>query len=121
MEAPTAWGLLLQVAALLVVYDALFFVGHWTMHRLPWLYKHVHALHHDQAGLLHACINHMHALTTCMAPVTRAYDTLRLSYPEQLIDVACSVVAVNLLRAHPLARVIYNVVIVYLLVELHSG
>jgi sterol desaturase/sphingolipid hydroxylase (fatty acid hydroxylase superfamily) len=36
--------------ALLVVYDALFFVGHWTMHRLPWLYKHVHAVHHDQAG-----------------------------------------------------------------------
>eukprot|EP00045_Choanoeca_perplexa_P002316 m.23904 g.23904 ORF g.23904 m.23904 type:complete len:295 (-) comp11446_c0_seq1:74-958(-) len=102
LEPPTAIGLLFQIAALLIVYDALFFFGHWTMHRIPWLYNNVHALHHDQA-------------------VTRAYDTLRLSYTEQLIDVACSVAAVNLLRAHPLARAIYNVVIVYLLVELHSG
>eukprot|EP00730_Choanoeca_flexa_P018171 TRINITY_DN8820_c0_g1_i2.p1 TRINITY_DN8820_c0_g1~~TRINITY_DN8820_c0_g1_i2.p1 ORF type:complete len:300 (+),score=28.16 TRINITY_DN8820_c0_g1_i2:102-1001(+) len=102
LEPPTVFGLLGQIILLLVLYDALFFVGHYTMHRVPWLYRHVHATHHDQA-------------------VTRAYDTLRLSYAEQFIDVACSIAAVNIVGAHPLARAIYNIIIVYLLCELHSG
>lgn len=37
------------------------------------------------------------------------------------MDVGCSIAAVNLLGAHPMARALYNMVIVYLLVELHCG
>lgn len=39
----------------------------------------------------------------------------------QALDVACSIAALNLCRAHPMSRCVYNVVIVYLLTELHSG
>lgn len=53
--------------------------------------------------------------------VTRAFDTLRLSYTEQLLDVGCSIAALNLIGGHPLSRALFNIVIVYLLVELHSG
>ena len=34
---------------------------------------------------------------------------------------ACSVIAVNITRAHPLSRAVYNVVIVALLCAIHSG
>lgn len=39
----------------------------------------------------------------------------------QALDVACSIAALNLCCAHPMSRCVYNVVIVYLLTELHSG
>jgi hypothetical protein len=38
-----------------------------------------------------------------------------------VVDTACSIAAVNLTGAHPLSRAVYNVVIVYLLCEIHSG
>jgi hypothetical protein len=37
------------------------------------------------------------------------------------IDVVCSIAALRAIRAHPLSRSLYNVVIVFLLAELHSG
>ena len=39
----------------------------------------------------------------------------------QVVDVGCSIAAINLLRCHPLARAFYNFIIVYLITELHSG
>jgi Fatty acid hydroxylase superfamily len=70
--------------------------------QVPALYRAVHAKHHTKA-------------------VVRASDALRLSAVEQAIDVGCSIAAVNLVGAHPLSRSVYNLVIVWLIVELHSG
>lgn len=39
----------------------------------------------------------------------------------QMIDTMCSVVALNSVRAHPLSRAVYDVIITYLITELHSG
>ena len=44
-----------------------------------------------------------------------------IDYGPLVSDTACSVAAVNLTRAHPLSRAAYNVLIVYLLCEIHSG
>lgn len=76
---------------------------HRTLHRFPWLYRMIHKKHHTN--------------TTA----TRANDVVRLTFVEEALDVGCSIIAVNLLRAHPLSRAIYDVVIVWLLVDLHSG
>ncbi|KAK9823392.1 hypothetical protein WJX72_002452 [[Myrmecia] bisecta] len=101
----TAPGLLQlagQVLSALLVYDALFTVVHLLCHKVPWLYRHIHAKHHTK-------------------PVQRACEAVRLSAAEEILDVGCSVAALNLLKCHPMARLVYNIVIVYLITELHSG
>lgn len=101
-HAPTAARLAGEVLASLVTYDALFAASHRLMHAVPWLCRRAHAKHH-----LHAHV--------------RAREIFRLSAPEEAVDTACSVLAVNLTGAHPLSRAAYNVLIVYLLCEIHSG
>lgn len=39
----------------------------------------------------------------------------------QVVDTLCSVAALNLVRAHPMSRAAYNLLITYLITELHSG
>ena len=135
MEPPSTFGLGLQVVALLVLYDFLFYWGHRAMHRWPQLYQRVHKEHHQQIGqrstALHSLTHPLplsmrhadgaHPRRPACVTVTRAFDTIRLTYAEQLVDVGCSILAVNLLGAHPLARALYDVIVVYLLCELHCG
>ena len=70
--------------------------------QIPWLYHSIHAKHHTKK-------------------VQRATEAARLSIADQALDVGCSIAALNVVKAHPLSRSIYNVIIVYLLLELHSG
>jgi sterol desaturase/sphingolipid hydroxylase (fatty acid hydroxylase superfamily) len=100
--APGGALLALQVALSLALYDLLFFVCHRAMHAVPGAYRWLHAKHHRVRAL-------------------RACETITLTPYEEAADVACSIVALNVCGAHPLARALYNVLIVLLLVELHSG
>ena len=97
--APSLVGLVGQVVAALAAYDLFFFFGHYAMHR--WAYG-IHAKHHKAA-------------------VIEAHDTYRLSVAEGIVDVSFSIAALNALGTHPLARAVYNVVIVGLLCGLHCG
>jgi len=99
---PTTMKILGDIAGGLLLYDILFFCGHFLMHKVPILYRAVHKKHHKTDEV-------------------RACDIVRLSLPEEVYDVACSIVALNLLGAHPLARSLYNLIIVFLLCELHCG
>lgn len=45
-RAPELPRLLLHVALCLLLFDAQVFAWHLLQHRLPWLYRHVHRLHH---------------------------------------------------------------------------
>eukprot|EP00040_Diaphanoeca_grandis_P043620 m.9824 g.9824 ORF g.9824 m.9824 type:complete len:333 (+) comp7961_c0_seq1:298-1296(+) len=102
-EPPSTERFLGEIVLLLVIYDALFFVVHRTLHKFPLLYRFVHKKHHTNSN------------------ATRANDTVRLTFIEEFLDVACSIVGVNVIKAHPLSRVVYNIIIVSLLVELHCG
>jgi sterol desaturase/sphingolipid hydroxylase (fatty acid hydroxylase superfamily) len=73
--------------------QALFFGVHRTLHLVPTLYKNIHKKHHGNTQ------------------ATRANDAVRLTFSEEVLDVACSIVGVNLIKAHPLSRAVYNVVI----------
>ena len=72
------------------------------LHKVPFLYRWLHKKHHTVEEV-------------------RACDQVRLSVGEEVYDVGCSIVALNLLGVHPVARSLYNIVIVFLLCELHSG
>ena len=100
--APTTLKIMGDVAGGLLLYDLLFFFGHILMHKVPLFYKLIHRKHHAIAEV-------------------RACEQVRLSLGEEVLDVGFSIIALNLLGAHPLARSIYNLIIVFLLTELHSG
>lgn len=70
--------------------------------QVPFLYRTVHAKHHTKK-------------------VQRMTEALRLSVLEEIVNTGCSVAAVNIVGAHPLSRTLYNIVIVYLIIELHCG
>ena len=100
--APTTWAVVRDITCGLLLYDALFFTGHLLMHKIPFLYRTIHKKHHDVQEV-------------------RAGDVVRLSLVEQVLEVGFSIIALNLLGAHPVARSVYNCIIVFLLTELHCG
>jgi len=101
-EFPTFYGMITEIAISLFYYDLLFFIGHIIMHKSKYLYKHVHACHH-------------------MSPVIRATDTIRHTAIDGSWDVACSVMALKLAKAHFLSRSVYNIIAITLITEVHSG
>eukprot|EP00600_Ochromonadales_sp_CCMP1393_P008604 CAMPEP_0174963306 /NCGR_PEP_ID=MMETSP0004_2-20121128/5257_1 /TAXON_ID=420556 /ORGANISM="Ochromonas sp., Strain CCMP1393" /LENGTH=422 /DNA_ID=CAMNT_0016211917 /DNA_START=8 /DNA_END=1276 /DNA_ORIENTATION=+ len=106
MPAPSFLTLVGQICGGLFFYDLFFFFGHWLMHQShrlhPSLYVFLHGKHHMNRDV-------------------RASDTVRLTVTEEVVDVTCSIAALRLMRAHPLSRALYNVLITFWLVELHCG
>jgi len=100
--APTTLQILGGVTSGLLVYDFFFFFGHFLMHKIPFLYRAVHAKHHKVQEV-------------------RAGEIVRLSLAEEVLEVGFSIIALNLLSVHPFARSIYNIIITFLLTELHCG
>lgn len=100
--APTTLGVFGGIAGGLLLYDLLFFFGHLAMHKVPFLYRTIHKKHH-------------------VVQEVRACEIVRLSVPEEVLEVGFSIVALNLLSVHPFARSIYNIIITFLLTELHCG
>jgi sterol desaturase/sphingolipid hydroxylase (fatty acid hydroxylase superfamily) len=101
-SAPTAFQVCRDVSCGLLLYDAFFFCGHFLMHKIPFIYNTVHKKHHTN-------------------PECRAAEIVRLSFVEEVLEVGMSIVALNYLGAHPVSRSIYNVIITFLLTELHCG
>ena len=104
MAAPTVARVAQEIIGGLFLYDFFFWFGHVAFHKVVprRFYGRVHGKHHS-------------------APDVRASDTVRLTVLEETVDVMCSIAALRLLKAHPLSRCLYNVVITFLLVELHCG
>lgn len=99
---PTFLGITKDVIGGLLLYDFVFFFAHLTMHKVPLFYKWFHKKHHT-------------------AKEVRACDQVRLSGVEEFIDVGISIWALRALGAHPVSRTIYNLIITFLLTELHCG
>jgi len=100
--APTTLQIVRDVLCGLMLYDFGFFMCHFLMHKIPFLYKFVHKKHHTTTEV-------------------RSSDIVRLSGIEEVVDVGISILALNYLKCHPVSRTIYNLIITFLLTELHSG
>jgi sterol desaturase/sphingolipid hydroxylase (fatty acid hydroxylase superfamily) len=102
-SAPSIFRILREILGGLFLYDFFFFFTHFPLHNLgKTVYKHMHARHHSNKEV-------------------RAVDTIKLSTVEEFIDVACSIIGLRILNAHPISRTLYNIVITGLLAELHCG
>jgi len=54
--APRLWDFIWQQCAALVLFDAEYYAWHYLHHRVRWLYRHVHSVHHQysrSASLVH--------------------------------------------------------------------
>uniref|UniRef100_A0A0G4I189 Fatty acid hydroxylase domain-containing protein n=1 Tax=Chromera velia CCMP2878 TaxID=1169474 RepID=A0A0G4I189_9ALVE len=100
-RGPSFFGLLGSVAASLWLYDLLFFFVHLGFHKIP-LFQGIHRRHHQEGRM-------------------KASEVVRLSFLDGALQVGANILALNLLRLHPLARLLHDAAITFLLTEIHSG
>ncbi|KAK6482022.1 cholesterol 25-hydroxylase-like protein [Huso huso] len=102
VQAPGLVKALLDIFACLLLFDFQNFVWHLMHHKVPWLYKNFHKVHHKYTSTF--------ALTT---EHSGAWETLSLGF----------FAAINplLLNCHPLTEMMFFVVNIWLSVEDHSG
>ncbi|MBN3285584.1 CH25H protein, partial [Polyodon spathula] len=101
-QGPGLVKALLDILACLLLFDFQIFVWHLIHHKVPWLYKNFHKVHHKYTATF--------ALTT---EHSGAWETLSLGF----------FAAINplLLNCHPLTEMLFFVVNIWLSVEDHSG
>eukprot|EP01041_Mallomonas_annulata_P004946 gene4946-9884_t len=99
---PKAITIGMQIICSLLIYDILFFLGHYSFHRFP-PFREFHSKHHSSGGNI------------C------ASDAIKHTFFDGTFDVACSVIALKLTKAHPFSRALYNIIAIYLITEAHSG
>lgn len=100
-QAPSSRRLVLELACSLIIYDAVFFLFHLTLHVLPGL-RTWHAPHHKHAEIHPQITNQLHIV-------------------ERLGLVLLANFALNIIKSHVLTRTLFVPTFVWLLVEIHSG
>ncbi|TKA33372.1 hypothetical protein B0A50_00925 [Salinomyces thailandicus] len=99
--APSSRRLALELITSLVLYDALFFAFHLSMHIMPGL-KSWHKPHHKHGEMHPQITNQLHVF-------------------ERLGLVLLANFSLNIIGSHVLTRTLFVPIFVWLLVEIHSG
>ncbi|KAM9810841.1 cholesterol 25-hydroxylase-like protein [Neosynchiropus ocellatus] len=100
--APSCCRLCLEVLACLLIFDFLFFVWHFCLHKVPWLYRNVHQQHH------------LHKVNFALA----AQDA---SCAELLSLLLLALSSAWVVGCHPLSETVFHVLNSWLAVEDHCG
>ncbi|KAM6951590.1 cholesterol 25-hydroxylase-like protein [Aplochiton taeniatus] len=101
-EAPGIFTLLRDVLGCLLLFDFQYFVWHLLHHKVPWLYRTFHKVHHTYTSTS--------ALTT---EHSGAWETLSLGFFAGINPL--------LLQCHPLTEMAFYVLNIWLSVEDHCG
>uniref|UniRef100_UPI00398F7E8A cholesterol 25-hydroxylase-like protein n=1 Tax=Pristiophorus japonicus TaxID=55135 RepID=UPI00398F7E8A len=101
-QAPSVPQLLTGVTLCLLLFDLLFFLWHLLHHRVPWLYRRLHSLHHQHSSTF-----------SLSAQYAGVWEILSL----QLLAVASPC----LLTCHPLTEMTFFLLNIWLSVEDHCG
>uniref|UniRef100_A0AAV2MPW2 Fatty acid hydroxylase domain-containing protein n=1 Tax=Knipowitschia caucasica TaxID=637954 RepID=A0AAV2MPW2_KNICA len=101
-KAPSCVRLCAEVGACFLLFDALFFVWHYSMHRFPWLYRNIHQEHHTSKALV----------------ALAAQDS---SGPELLSLLLLALLCVRLVDCHPLSEAMFHLLNSWAAVEDHCG
>uniref|UniRef100_A0A4W3JSU6 Cholesterol 25-hydroxylase n=1 Tax=Callorhinchus milii TaxID=7868 RepID=A0A4W3JSU6_CALMI len=100
--APPLPKVVLDIVACLLLFDFQYFVWHLLHHKIPWLYKTFHKVHHKHTATF--------ALTT---EHSGAWETLSLGFFAALNPA--------ILNCHPLTKMLFFITNIWLSVEDHSG
>lgn len=101
LDCPSLPRIVVGVLAALWLFDLLTFAVHWGLHHSARA-RGVHKRHHAPRPLV-------------------STDTLRHGLVDGALQVGCSIASLNVLGLHPLTRLVYNVVVCYMLTEAHCG
>ncbi|XP_033828859.2 cholesterol 25-hydroxylase [Periophthalmus magnuspinnatus] len=101
-RAPSCYQLWVEVLACFLLFDALFFAWHFSMHRFPWLYRHVHREHHKNKALI----------------ALAAQDA---SGAELLSLLFLALISTWLVGCHPLSEALFHLLNSWLAIEDHCG
>lgn len=99
---PTPYEIIFQVTSAFVIYDAFFYALHVTLHKNMWLYKNLHAHHHQHLKFSSKVTN-------------------QLTILERVLLILSANEALKLVSAHPLSRTFFVPLLIYSLIENHSG
>ncbi len=100
--APTTAQIPTHLLGAFIVYDAAFFVLHLACHSNKFLYKHIHAPHHDHEVLTSRVSN-------------------KMTVVERVALVLCANESLKLMGSHPLTRLFFVPILLYWLMENHLG
>lgn len=100
---PTLPALAFHLAASLVVFDAIFCLFHYALHKNRHLYKHIHAVHHDHGAHVYA------------------YQSDQVTVIERIVLVLSANESLKLFNAHPLTRACFVPIFLWWLADNHSG
>ncbi|XP_043938999.1 cholesterol 25-hydroxylase-like protein [Protopterus annectens] len=101
-EAPFLPKLIMDVVLGLLLFDTFYFFAHLGLHGVPWLYRNVHSLHHEQRKPF--------ALTS------------QYSNMLEIIFLHCfALIATYILDCHPLTEIVFFIVNIWLAIENHCG
>ncbi|KAJ8005846.1 hypothetical protein DPEC_G00122150 [Dallia pectoralis] len=100
--APSCHQLFVEVTACLLLFDAIFFMLHYAMHRVPWLYRTVHRPHHRNQ-------------------VTFALAAQDGSVAELLSLQMLAVGSTWAIGCHPMSEAVFHLINTWLAVEDHCG
>nr|XP_023686799.1 cholesterol 25-hydroxylase [Paramormyrops kingsleyae] len=101
-DAPELHRMILEIVACLLLFDFQYFVWHLLHHKVPWLYRTFHKVHHKYTTTF--------ALTT---EYSGAWETLSLGFFASINP--------RLLGCHPMTEMLFFVLNIWLSVEDHCG
>lgn len=102
LDPPELGRVLFDLIASIMTFDVFFFIVHLFFHKNLWLFRNIHAHHH------HHDVMHPHV-------------TNKLTVVERIVLILSANFALKLFQSHPLTRMLFVPVFVWLLVENHTG
>jgi len=101
-RAPTVFEVVWQSIVALAIFDFQFFVWHYIHHKVRFLYKHTHALHHQY-----------HSPNAWIAQYTHPWELISLGF--------FSATSPMILKSHPLTEFIFLLLMISASLDAHSG
>nr|XP_019949305.1 PREDICTED: cholesterol 25-hydroxylase-like protein [Paralichthys olivaceus] len=101
-QAPSCLQLFVEIIACFLLFDSLYFIMHFSMHRVPWLYRNIHQQHHQ------------HRVTFALA----AQDA---SSTELLFLLLLALSSAWVVDCHPLSEIFFHLINSWMAVEDHCG
>ena len=102
VEPPSLLEISYSMVLSFVIFDFLFFIDHYVVHKYAWLYKNVHKRHHTH-GVLHTM------------------QTDKMTIVERMALMFLANLSLQLTSSHPLTRAVFIFVFTYWKIELHMG
>ncbi|KAK9974647.1 hypothetical protein ABG768_022727 [Culter alburnus] len=101
-RAPSSFHAFRECVSCMLVFDTLFFMFHYTIHKIPWLYHNIHHVHH------------LNRDTFALA----AQDS---SISELLFLQTLAFISAMLVGCHPFSEILFHLVNTWMAVEDHCG